>query len=245
LSTRRAGVLRDIAVDARMHVLAGRGGPSPQEAPARDEAVEAAYRRGLAEGRALAAVHLREEAERMVQERVREQLAAALGEQREAARAEGYESGRAQAERELQDERRASARRVETVLGDIASRTREWMHASEDELVLLAHDVACRIVAEAAVRPEAVRLLVRRLLDERSDDAAEQLHVHVHPDDFSAFAKGESPGNWRWVSDASVTLGGVCLRSPRGGFDARLETQWAALGDALRQARARRDGGAA
>jgi flagellar assembly protein FliH len=243
------GVLRDLTVDTRVHVLArGRAASAdiaPQAAPMRDPAVEIAFERGRAEGRALAMEHAREEIERVVAPRVREEVAAALAELGGAARLEGREAGMAEAKRLLEQEREAAAARVEAMLTGVAARAHEWMRAAEDELVLLAHEAVCRIVAEAAVRPEAIRLLVRRLLEERGGDDCDAMHVHVHPDDFAVVAAAQTPAAWRWVSDASVALGGVILRSPRGSFDARLETQFAALADLLRDARGRRDGEAA
>jgi flagellar assembly protein FliH len=242
-----AGILRDVSVDGQVHVLA-RARTFAETAPAalgRDPAAELAYQRGLAEGRALAAELAREETERAVAQRVREEVAAALAQLSDTARREGREAGLAEAQRWLEQERQAAAARVEAVLTSLATRAHEWMRAAEDELVLLAHEAACRVVAEAAVRPEAIRLLVRRLLQERGGDTAEVLRVHVHPDDFTALASDEPGGSWRWVSDMSVALGGVVLRSAGGSVDARLETQLAALAEVLREARARRDGEAA
>jgi flagellar biosynthesis/type III secretory pathway protein FliH len=250
LSAEPVEILRDVAVDTRVHVLARPMAAPTAKPPVRDEAVELAFERGLAEGLSQAAQLAGEEIDRVTAQRVREQVAAALAEMGESARLEGLQAGMAEARRVMEAERAAAAARIEAVLAAIAASTRDWMYASEDELVLLAHEIACRVVAEAAVRPEAIRLLVRRLLDERTGGASDEalmLQVHVHPEDFAAFAAGESPNelgkDWRWVSDDSIALGGVRLRSPRGSFDGRLETQFAALADLLRETRARRDGG--
>lgn len=241
------GVLRDVVIGTRAHVLARRvAGVAPaSDTAARDAQVQLAYERGLADGRALAAKLAQEEAERAIAERVREEVAASLADAHEAARQEGLEAGLSEANAVLERERATATARLESMLAEIAAQTLSWMRGAEEELILLAHDAASRIVAEAAIHPEPIRLLVRRLLEARTVDEAELLHVHVHPDDFAAFDTGETPQGWRWVSDASIVLGGVCLRSPHGSFDARLETQFAALGELLRAARARRDGDAA
>ena len=76
--------------------------------------------------------------------------------------------------------------------------------------------------------------MVKQLIAQQERRA--QVVVHLHPDDLDALSRedrGSDDGAWQWVGDSSVQLGGVILRSPEGSLDARLETQLAALREAL------------
>jgi flagellar biosynthesis/type III secretory pathway protein FliH len=240
VNTDSAGILRDIAIDERVHVLAPRRTATRAESRARDQALESSYERGLADGHARATELARQEADRAVAERVREEVGAALAELNEAARQEGRDAGLALARELLEESQAATRARADALLANLAVSARGWARTAEEELVLLAHEIASRVIAETAVRPEAIRLLARRLLQDVAGDCSEVLHVHVHPDDLAALTSAETRDGWRWVADPSIATGGVCLRSPRGSFDARLETQFAALGELLREARRHR-----
>jgi flagellar assembly protein FliH len=208
-------------------------------------AAEAAYEAGFAEGRKqgfaagqAAATAEGAQALRAALEETRAQAAAdgrleGLANGRE----EGYqEASQAQALAKVQADEAAHDRldRLDRMLQAVIAQVAQRLEQAEDDLVGLSHEAVCRILGAEAARPERLRSMVAHLLAQHGLGA--QLAVHVHPDDLAALLleagqDGERP--WRWVGDMAVQLGGVVLRSPEGSLDARLETQLAALGDAL------------
>lgn len=260
-----AAVLRDVAIDPKAHVLArprtvartpdARPGARPgatQVAAQADPATAArnhdeqrAYEQGVAEGRALAMKQAQADLEQLVADRVSAGVQVALANERERAREEGLSDALQQAKVILETERGVACARLEDMLRELAGQAREWMAAAEEEVVLLAHDVACRVIAPSAVQPSSIRVMVQRLLAERPHawGGLPQVDLHVNPEDFALVSAAASPEGWRWVSDPAVSLGGVILRSGRANFDARLETQLGTLADLLKEARRQRGGG--
>lgn len=262
-----AAVLRGIVVHAQPHALARPPRP-PNPAPVKvhlfspstrgDAAVstaaqadikdlqEQAFAQGRNEG--YAAGRSDAQAESLVESRlainearqsaVEEGRAAGLKEGREAASAE-LEQVRAALLEEAAAEAKSRTERIERLLSDIESQAVRALWDAEDDLVALAHDVICRMLGSEALTPETIRAGVKSRLAQHGQRT--RLAVHVHPDDILALQDSAGEGDdWRWVSDRSVQLGGVILRSPDGSLDARLETQLAALKEALLLARAER-----
>jgi flagellar assembly protein FliH len=253
-------VLRGVLLQAPPHALTRpdplvselvrRPQPSePDDASCGNEArsgrstAEAAYEAGLEDGRkqgyeTAAAVALREARERESALAELRALSAAEG------RLEGLTRGReealaaaSQAEAEAAQRANQAAAdrlgRVDLLLKGLLAEEARRLEAAEDDMVALCHETVCRILGAEAAQPERVRFMVLHLLAQHGQRA--ELAVHVHPDDFVAVVE-ELDGDerpWRWVEDAAVQLGGVVLRSPQGSLDARLETQVAALGEAL------------
>lgn len=145
---------------------------------------------------------------------------------REAARRSGQEEGRAAAEAAfttLAVEARADAERIRAgalpAARTLAVRMAEKIvgHTVDLQPALLA-ELAARVLAAARARAGVLRL-------------------RVHPDDLAALeaarpalvARLAKEVTLRLVSDAAVGRYGCVVESPAGQFDARLETQLAAL----------------
>lgn len=154
---------------------------------------------------------------------------------------EGYEQG-------LKEGRAAGQQAAEhAALEAIQSRLSlldQWMQALPDQLnlrlrhveedmVALSYEAVCQIIGTAHISLSGVRELIKVALDQAQGRPL--VAVHVHPDDLLLLEQDVVIATWllersassqiRWVSDSSVKLGGVMLRSPDGCLDARLETQ--------------------
>ena len=210
-----------------------------------DASADGAYEAGFAEGRkqgyASAQAAAAAERAQTLREALKETRAQAAVEGRleglASGRDEGYrEASQAQALAKAQADQAALDRldQLDRVLQAVIAQAAQWLEQAEDDLVALSHEVVCRILGAEAVRPARLRSIVSHLLAQHGQRT--QLAVHLHPDDLAAVMREpeQNPDQpWRWVGDRAVQLGGVVLRSPEGSLDARLETQLAALGDAL------------
>jgi flagellar assembly protein FliH len=261
-SARPSTVLRGVSLHGQPHALARPGRVHPEAAARTPHMASAhavhdaaavnivpdtqtAFEAGLAEGRkqgyetatTQAAEQARAREMELTELRV---LAAAEG--REEGLARGREEGlfaasQAQAHAIEQLDRTAADRldRLDQLLKSLVLERARRLEEAEEDIVAFSHEVVCRILGAQAAQPECVRAMVTHLLAQ--DGQRAELAVHVHPDDLAALMDegGETP--WQWIGDRAVQLGGVVLRSPEGSLDARLETQLAALRDALLDSR--------
>lgn len=238
------GVLRGLHLHETPHELpvrrkrpeAGRVLPpsEPDRSPVQ-EAFDAGYRRGLAEGAAAIQQEL-------------DALAATIDTERrkgfEAGRAEGEHRGMIEAAQALEktrselaaraaEERQGDIARVQQILGELSGLSGRIRSDAENDLVALAHELVCRILRDDARDPAVLRRMAASLLADREPEG--NYALHVHPDDLALIQApgGESGRAWRWVGDESVVLGGVVARSEHGSIDARLETQLRMLGEEL------------
>ena len=245
-------VLRGLVMEARPHALvrparvglviaAAKAQPAalePEPEPKSSD-YEQAFANGRVEGYAAGRHAAVEEAHQLLQASMGASRAAAA----EEGRIEGLRDGRAQAQVELKlaqgnavdAAQLAVAQRLERLdqlLRSVVAETEHWVAGAEDDLVALGHDAICRILGSEAADPAVIRAMVTHLLAEHGQ--REHLVVHVHPEDFDTLLPHAAGAEkWRWVSDNSVQIGGVILRSPDGSLDARLENQLASLREAL------------
>ncbi|AMO22197.1 hypothetical protein GCM10027034_25060 [Ramlibacter solisilvae] len=250
-----APVLRGVVLHAQPHALVRPGrmpiAPAakttvhPQPAPSAQAAVEAAFAEGRREG--FAAGHSAGAGEERLKfdALIEEARARAREEGRQAGLQQGLDEAGQQLARARDDARaeslavqRAAVARLECLLRSASAAVIQWRADGEEDLVALAHEALCRILGAQASQPETLKAMVRHLLAEHGRRSP--LSAHVHPEDFAALASVSEPDGWQWVADEAVSFGGMILRSPQGGLDARLETQLAALGGALAAARAKR-----
>ncbi len=246
-------VLRGIAMHAQPHALVRPGrasAPSPKVsasmpvagpaeiAAQHSAAIEAAFAAGRAEGFAGG----RTEAHQELQDAADEALTRAANEGRLAGLQQGLQEAELEASRARQEaieqiEQAAQQRiqKLDALLQAAATGATQWLAEMEDDLIVLTHQVVCRVFGAHAVDTVVLQAMVKHLLAQHGQRA--QLAVHVHPDDHEALmgasGAGGSEAVWSWVADNTVEVGGVILRSPEGSLDARLETQMAALRDAL------------
>lgn len=138
----------------------------------------------------------------------------------------------AEATKPLQDRERHLA-----ALGSaLAAEQARLLSLAEDEAVVLAYEVACRVLGEALLTPDGVRAQARELLA-----AARQREaiVHVHPDDAQLLQQHAGGTGLQWRADPEVRLGGCRLQGSHGVLDARLETVLEQCRQAVLEVRAR------
>jgi flagellar assembly protein FliH len=262
-------VLRGIVMHAHPHALARPGratapaskantpvspaAPAAAESAAAHASIEAAFTEGRQEGFAAGHAAALSEARLDLQAATEEARSIAAEEGRAAGLQQGLreaqaEAARAQLEARGEVEQAACDRmqRLDRLLDAAGAESTKWLAEIEDDLVALTHEVACRVLGEHAAQPVVLQAMVKHLLAQHGQRA--QLAVHVHPEDYEALVReahaDASDAPWRWVADKTVQMGGVILRSPEGSLDARLETQLAALRDALHAHRRERKSGA-
>ena len=185
---------------------------------------------------------------------------------REEARQAGYEQGlqqglaegRERAVSEVQretDGMRALMKRQRELLDHWAESLRvqtaqhlaQRLEAVEDDMVALCHAAIGRLLAAHALTPKVITEAVRRSVGECCGDSLETLlSVHVHAADLALLQTDPDVAQWLatkqgsgvvWRADSEVALGGCVVRSTHGNLDVRLETQLAALTEALLQQR--------
>jgi flagellar biosynthesis/type III secretory pathway protein FliH len=120
-------------------------------------------------------------------------------------------------------------RRLDALVSSAADAVSAWRGQSEEDIVALAHEIACRVVGDSVAQPEHLRSMARHVI--RAHGARQVLEVRVNPDDFEHLQASEGDG-WEWIADPSVGAG-VLLRLAQGGLDARVESQLRAMTDAL------------
>jgi flagellar assembly protein FliH len=186
--------------------------------------MQRAREEGIAQGRQIEASERREHW-LVVADAARAQ---AHEEGRQQGRQEGHREGLGQVEREV-GAARERVRRLEALLSSASDAVSAWRGEAEEDIVALAHEIACRVLGDSAAQPEQLRAMAQHVL--RTHGASKVLEIRVNPEDFEQL--GASDGDrWEWIADPSVPSG-VLLRLPEGGLDARLESQLRAITDAL------------
>ena len=163
---------------------------------------------------------------------------------------DGLRSGREESQRLAADENeRAVARETAALVEErahLAAIACSWTAAfeqvsslAEDHMVALCYEAICKIVGDAAVKPEGIRAaLVEAMASERDEP---RLLLRVHPADIPVLEQAGiagAPGqSVAWRGDPEVAHGGCILESPSGGLDARLDTLLAGCKAALLMAR--------
>ena len=174
----------------------------------------------------------------------------------EAGRRHGCEEG-GRAAREAQDAAHAASRaeaaeheaalqqrseRLDELLAGVGQALAKRLEAIEDDLVALAFEAVCSVVAERACDAGAVRAYLAKAVATFARN--ESVVAHLHPDDVRLLREGgadagePSIAGIRLLPDPSITPGGCVLRSAEGGLDARLETRLGGLRERLLQCRA-------
>ncbi|WP_157915195.1 FliH/SctL family protein [Paraburkholderia acidicola] len=138
---------------------------------------------------------------------------------------------------------------IDALPGQIALR----LHAVEDDMVALCHQIVCRILGERLVSAEGVAHLVRQAIDlthgEASSHASQKplVAIHLHSRDLEKLQGDEqamtllarrlatTSNAVPLVGDDSVGIGGCVVHSHGGSLDARLATQMASLAGVLTQ----------
>jgi flagellar assembly protein FliH len=140
----------------------------------------------------------------------------------------GYAEGAAQAEREMGD----LLRFAENAVRDVAEARSRLLEESEEELVLLAVQVAEKILqVQIEVEPRRVADVLRGAL--RKAYVRDHVQVACNPDDLALIEAASDElksqvgtlRNLELVGDRRIARGGVIVRTTGGDVDATLESQ--------------------
>jgi flagellar assembly protein FliH len=228
-------VLRGVAIDAAALVLSRPRPRAPVESAAEprvevavDALIARAREQGVEEGKTIEARLAREHWEAVIDD--------ARAQARREGFAQGIEEGRREAATQAKSDAAQFAQatqarlvRLDEILSSAEQALLIWRAEAEDDIVALAHEIACRILGQRVLRPDVLKEMTLHVL--REHGTRKSLAVHVHPDDLELLETvGDVP--WDWVADSAVDAG-VLLRSPQGGLDARLSTQLRAATEAL------------
>jgi flagellar assembly protein FliH len=154
-----------------------------------------------------------------------------------------YERGRHEGEialrEQLIDQRNEMAALLNGVIDSLQKTVPQLVHETESALIQLALESAQKIVAGIPVNPKLVESVVREALKQVEDTA--DVVIQLHPEDFALLQKHKSdvlkpPPNSKplqFSSSADVTRGGCLLRTRFGIIDARRETKFDQLREAL------------
>lgn len=138
--------------------------------------------------------------------------------------AEGEAGGRQHAAAQLQ----AALERLAETIEDIVRTKPRLRHEAEEDVVKLALAIARRILyRELATDPDAILGLVRAALDRL--DGRDIPRVRVHPQDAPVvqrhFERTSVPVKIEVCADAGLARGSAVFETPRGSFDASVDTQ--------------------
>jgi flagellar assembly protein FliH len=223
----------------------------PGHAGGHGEPAEAAsaYQLGHRAGRAEAEAELSAARELALEAGFREGMARGEAEGRERGHAAGIDEGRRLLERDLLAAREATSARLallDRVRTDLTAELGHRLARAEEEMVALSHAAICRILGERLVTPEGVAHHLAAALREADGGGLSiagdrtPITVHLHPADLAALQGAPEGAAWfgaagaagaaiRWVPDDRLTIGGCLVRTAEGTLDARLEQQMEAL----------------
>jgi flagellar assembly protein FliH len=250
-----ATVLRDIELSAQPHALTR---PVRLTAVPQEPAMPRDYEHGMAAGLALGRAQGLAEAAAANEEAVRSASEAARQQAQELGLQQGLQEGlrrgaqavqeRAREAQEASDRSHAQATqafeegrmRLDGILAACRAESERMLAESEDDLVSVAHEAICKVLGFEVVKPQVIREMIQQLIAAHS--LRGELSIHLHPDDAKVMCVDDgTAGDWTYVPDVAVTLGGAVLRSANGSIDARLETQMRALGEVLISVRRERE----
>ena len=147
--------------------------------------------------------------------------------------AEGHEKGL----RAGEDELRCRIERLDLLLTALGKPFEELDEIVEEQLVELAITIARQLFRrEIRIDPGHVIGVVRETIP-LLPAASRDIEVHLHPDDAElvreASAGGSDEGAWGIVEDPLITRGGCRVSSANSLVDARAETRFKAIVDAI------------
>jgi flagellar assembly protein FliH len=157
---------------------------------------------------------------------------------------EGLAQGRTQGRREegqrISTEASTMVQSMMGVLEGIEAQRKEWVAASQRELIQLALAIAEKIVrASIEVDPDVITRILSRAIELTAQ--RQQLEIYIHPIDVAAVEAFEprlkekfgEVQSIRVIPDEAVPRGGARVQTVAGEVDARIETQLANIKGAL------------
>jgi flagellar assembly protein FliH len=148
------------------------------------------------------------------------------------ARDRGLAEGRARASAEIDTSVEPLREKFAQSLAELAGLRAIIAERTERDLVLLALEIARKVVhREVTIDADVVLTLARVALSRLHNNAVAR--VHLHPDDFNYVTSRkdqlESAVSVEIVEDRSVARGGCLIQTEMGDIDARIEQQFAEI----------------
>jgi flagellar assembly protein FliH len=151
----------------------------------------------------------------------------------------GFRDGEKSLGEQLLAQRKEMAEHQKGVVDALQRAIPQVIQEAEKAMVHLALESARKIVAGMPVTLEMTENIVREALRQVEGDA--EVLVQLHPEDLALVRKHESPllkdttgnGSLRFVGSSDVTRGGCIVQTRFGLIDARRETKFEQLREAL------------
>lgn len=174
--------------------------------------------------------------------------------ERDKAHAEGYQAGLIEGHEEgrtsAQDAFRKKQSLVEKVLAQIEEEAEQWRQSVQEQAHAVARLALCELLGEQALSPAFLEGLIRRVTQGLRDQ--DILTVRLHPSDARALREACTARSdtaaiagvvalaERVIDDAHLSAGGVVVDTPRGEYQATLDTLLTKLLKLVDQQRAQR-----
>lgn len=158
--------------------------------------------------------------------------------ERDKAHAEGYQAGLVEGHEEgrtsAQDAFRKKQSLVEKVLAQIEDEAEQWRRSVQDQAHAVARLALCELLGEQALSPSFLEGLIRRVTQGLRDQ--DIVALRLHPSDARSLreacaARGDTAATAgvmalaeRVIDDAHLSAGGVVVDTPRGEYQATLDT---------------------
>lgn len=158
--------------------------------------------------------------------------------ERDKAHAEGYQAGLVEGHEEgrtsAQDAFGKKQSLVEKVLAQIEEEAEQWRRSVQDQAHAVARLALCELLGEQALSPSFLEGLIRRVTQGLRDQ--DIVAVRLHPSDARSLreacaARGDTAATAgvmalaeRVIDDAHLSAGGVVVDTPRGEYQATLDT---------------------
>lgn len=155
--------------------------------------------------------------------------------EREQAHAQGYQAGlvegHAEGKQGAQDAFRKKQALIESVLEQVESEVQGWRQAVQEQAHAIARVALCELLGENALSSALLEGVIRRVTQGLRDQ--DILAIRLHPREGrllrdACAAQGEAGGGGglgqRLVDDGQVQAGGVIVDTPRGEYQATLDT---------------------
>jgi flagellar assembly protein FliH len=154
-----------------------------------------------------------------------------------------YEHGRRDGARMQHEEFSRRQDEISELLNGVLESLRQTVprvvHETEGALINLALESAQKMVAGLPVSVEMIEAVVREAVRQTEDSA--EITVLLHPDDLALLRQNKSPvlgglpesGPLRFIGSAEATRGGCLVQTRFGLIDARRETKFEQLRQAL------------
>jgi len=164
-----------------------------------------------------------------------------LDAERDKAYSAGFEKGQAEGLAEGQRDARQVLRQFEQALQDAIGQRESLLAEARQKVLELVIQVARKVTLDAiSVDPEITATLISRVIDRLVDRS--RLKIKVHPDflpiveqQTDRFLAGStSIKDLTFEPDPRVRLGGCFIETPTGDIDARLESQFEVVQEAIR-----------